>query len=93
LERWNFSPAMVDCVRYHHDPASAKENPALAACVGLGDCLAYGLEQESKGQPIVWQEAQTALELLHLEESDLPRYLERIKENLEFVESMCRMHG
>jgi len=93
LERWNFSTAMVDCVRFHHDPAAAQESPALAACVGLGDCLAYGLEQEGKGQPIVWQEAQTSLEILRLEESDLHRYLERIKENLEFVESMCRMNG
>jgi putative nucleotidyltransferase with HDIG domain len=93
LERWNFSPTMVDCVRFHHEPAGSKDNAALAACVSLGDTLAYGLEQESRGQAILWPESGSSLGILRLAEDDLKRYLERIKENLEFVESMCRLQN
>lgn len=93
LERWNFSPVLVDCVRFHHHPADAGENAPLAACVNLGDAVAYGLEQEIRGQTITWLDPGSALEILRLTSDDLPRYLGRIKENLEFVEAMCRVQG
>jgi len=93
LERWNFSPVLVDCVRFHHHPADAGEHATLAACVNLGDAVAYGLEQETRGQTITWLDPGSALGILRLTTEDLPRYLGRIKENLEFVEAMCRVQG
>ena len=41
LEHWNLPEQLVAGVRYHHRPAEAKGNEQLAACVYLGNFIAY----------------------------------------------------
>ena len=43
LERWGFPEALVDAVRYHHDPANARKAPDLARIAHLADALTITL--------------------------------------------------
>ena len=92
LERWQFSAPLVASVRFHHDPppAAAANAERFAACVNLADALAHSSAQD---QAISSLGPDAALKILGLAQEDLSRYRERIKENLEFVEAMCRLRG
>ena len=94
MERWSFSPDMVACVPFPSSTRCRRRiRPPWPPCVNLGDSIAYGLQQERAGQALTWADPAAALAILHFTEADLPRYMERIKENLEFVEAMCRLPG
>jgi putative nucleotidyltransferase with HDIG domain len=88
LERWHFTPQMVASVRYHHAPLGAGELRRLAACINLGDTLAHSSGED---RAIHDFESDVAVTILGLGAEDVFRHRDRIKENLEFVEVMCRL--
>jgi putative nucleotidyltransferase with HDIG domain len=89
LEKWNFSDQLSTCVRFHHDPTAGGEFSRLAACVGLADMLAHYLNDPTPEQRVATVQTQEALEILGLGEERLAFYDDRIRENIQFVESMC----
>lgn len=42
-EKWNLPPALVEAIRYHHDPVAAKSAPELASIVHVADLIATEL--------------------------------------------------
>jgi len=44
LERWGFPRNISAAVRFHHEPAAAKEEVRMASCVCLANVLAYRME-------------------------------------------------
>lgn len=48
--RWNLPPAVIEAIRYHHQPQSATIDPALTAVVHLADVLSarmsWGLSED-----------------------------------------------
>jgi putative nucleotidyltransferase with HDIG domain len=93
LERWNFSPALVASVQFHHEPAAAGDQQRLGACMQLADSLAHSVEPIAPRQLLSAQQLEAALTLCALAPEDLSRYQDRIRENVAFVESMCRLRG
>lgn len=91
LERWHFSDLLAASVRYHHEPGAGGDAARFAACISLADTLAHRLDNTPAGQPVTSTEAQTTLNILGAAEEQLLRYDERIRENLDFVEGMCRI--
>jgi putative nucleotidyltransferase with HDIG domain len=91
LERWHFSDRLAASVRYHHDPEAGGDAARFAATVSLADTLAHRLDNSPAGQPVTGSHAHTALRILGLAEEQLLCYDDRIRENLQFVEGMCRV--
>ncbi len=90
LQRWKFSPLMVDSVCYHHNPSESKEAARFAAIVQLADVLAHSVEA---GQPISEESTATfasSLGILDIEMNELERYYDEVHDSLKFVEAMCR---
>lgn len=50
-EKWNFSEALIDTIRYHHRPELANKEPDLAVIVHLADCMCmnFGLALGNDG--------------------------------------------
>jgi putative nucleotidyltransferase with HDIG domain len=90
LERWHFSDQLAASVRCHHDPEAGGDAARFAACISLADTLAHRLDNAPAGPPVTSSEAHTALNILGLAEEQLLCYDDRIRENLQFVEGMCR---
>jgi HD-like signal output (HDOD) protein len=91
LERWGFGEQLVASVRYHHDPGMGGEAARFAACVSLADTLAHRLNDTPVRESVTSPESRAALNILGLAEEQLTSYDDRIKENLQFVEGMCRI--
>jgi putative nucleotidyltransferase with HDIG domain len=91
LERWHFSDQLAASVRWHHDPEAGGDAARFAACISLADTLAHRLDNTPTGQPVSSAEAHTALKILGLAQGQLLCYDDRIRENLQFVEEMCRL--
>jgi putative nucleotidyltransferase with HDIG domain len=91
LERWHFSDELAASVKCHHNPETGGRAARFAACVSLADTLAHHLDRKPATQLVTSVEDRTALEILGLAEEQLLCYDERVRENLHFVEGMCRI--
>jgi len=91
LERWGFGEQLVAGVKYHHDPGAGGASAQVAACVSLADTLAHRLNDTPGGQSVASCGPSAALKLLGLAAEQLLCYDDRIRENLQFVEGMCRI--
>jgi len=68
---WNLPKEIVESIRYHHDPASAKEHPKLVAIVHVGNilCISFGIGIGADGLAYTFHPS--SLELLKLQVNDL----------------------
>lgn len=41
-EHWNLPPAVVEAIRYHHQPEAAEKSPKLTALTAVANYIAYG---------------------------------------------------
>ncbi len=94
LERWQFSPQFVASVRFHHDPGAAAGTDAaqFAACLSVADALAHSLAPD-EGEPVSEADQQEALKALGMSMKDVSRRREKVVENMQFVEALCRMRA
>jgi putative nucleotidyltransferase with HDIG domain len=72
-EKWNFSYALVQAIRFHHEPKLAETEVALAAIVNLANALApddLAVETELSGRSI----HPDTLGILKIDERDLELY-------------------
>ena len=93
LERWKFSPALLNAVRYHHDPAVAGDWKRSAACICLANALAHNLDQSPAGHKSPINAPDSALNILNVTPDDLDRHRVLIIENWHFVEGMCQLQS
>jgi len=91
LERWNFPGAIVAGVKFHHSPKDAAQFQRIAACIALGDVIAYLLNEASHTHTAALEQCDDALSILGFSQEDLLRYRERTRENFEVVQAMCRV--
>ena len=89
LERWRFSDHLVRSVKFHHDPEAGGDMARMTACVSLADVLSHRVEAGEDAAECGAQ-ARTAFEILDITEDNIGLYDERVRENLQFVEGMCR---
>jgi putative nucleotidyltransferase with HDIG domain len=91
LQRWHFSDQLAASVRYHHDPGAGGDAARLAACISLADTIARGLNNPEEDQSQNRAGSRVALDILGLAEEQLLFYDDRVRENLQFIEGMCRL--
>jgi putative nucleotidyltransferase with HDIG domain len=75
LERWNFPAALVQAVRFHHDPAAAPEHGQLAAYAYLANMVACFMGFGCGHQALACQGRAEALDLIGTTPEELPRYM------------------
>lgn len=93
LHRWKFSPEMVACLQFHHNPAAAGTSERSAAFLSLASALAHFIDEGNNLPATSRADLETTLKLLGLTDEVLTRYSDRLKENLAFVETMSRLGG
>jgi putative nucleotidyltransferase with HDIG domain len=75
MARWKFPLNLVSGVWFHHHPAAAQPHHRLAACVYLGNLIAYLMGYGCGHQAIALHRRAEALEILNLNGDCLPRYM------------------
>lgn len=90
LHRWKFSAPLSLSVRFHHQPSGAGQHLKLAACIALANELAHHHDQPQTTDASL-NGYENPLSILELNAPDLDRYRGRLEENVQFVETMCRI--
>ena len=93
LERWNLPQHLVMAVRFHHHPSEAGTHQRLAACVYLGNFMAYFMGHGYGDHALSLVGRDDALRILKLESEKLPGYMEQCFERLKAVKSMFGIVG
>jgi putative nucleotidyltransferase with HDIG domain len=88
LEKWNLPPRLVAGVRHHHNPADAGEFQDLAACVSLGNFVTHNLEFARHAENA---EFATAMKILRLDASHLPRWRQQFEESRDLITGMSKL--
>jgi HD-like signal output (HDOD) protein len=90
LARWGSPEMLVECVRFHHQPGESGEAGPIAACVYMGDMLAYFLDYACGSTAFSFAGRQQAQRLLGLSTSQFPYLLSQTIESMGMVEVLSR---
>ena len=87
-EKWNFSPKMVEIIRYHHSPGESKEALIETSVVHLADtlCMMMGLGVGSDG--LSYRFDNDVKKLLDFSEKDLQEVIASFGDQLQKVENL-----
>jgi putative nucleotidyltransferase with HDIG domain len=91
MENWKLPLALVEAVRFHHNPSSGGEFKKLAAGVCIGNGEAHRFEHPADSLGGVNAELQGALDILGLNNRHLELYDEQMQENWEFVNALIQL--
>ncbi len=83
FEMWNLSGGLVECTRFHHNPALANENMKHTSIIHLADILVRTLRTGSGGDNRIPMVSESAWNELGLESNRLPQLLEDVTEEAE----------
>ena len=75
LELWRFPTALVESVRFHHDPASAPQHRRLAGYTYLGNMIACLIGAGCGHEALALTSRAEALELVGIDGEDIPRFM------------------
>ncbi|HUI06936.1 MAG TPA: HDOD domain-containing protein [Verrucomicrobiae bacterium] len=88
LERWKLPENLVSAVRHHHQPNSARDQCTLAACVALGNFLAYFMGHGYNDHSLNLKARDEALKILNLSAERLPEYMSQSRERFKAVKAL-----
>ena len=88
LQRWKFPENLVNAVWFHHTPNGAKPHHRLAACVYLGNMVAYFMGHGYGFQAFAVRGRAEAFEILQLDPNSLPGLMIQTFENLQMVDAL-----
>ncbi|MFW6148016.1 MAG: HDOD domain-containing protein [Thermodesulfobacteriota bacterium] len=92
-ERWNFNPATVNIIRYHHDPHKAPSKDLVIPIIYLADsiCMMTGIGVGSDG--LAYRYYQDVVNQLGLSEVDFQETIAAFMEKLKGVEELFASSG
>jgi putative nucleotidyltransferase with HDIG domain len=93
LKRWNLPERLIAAVRFHHAPAGAGEHIRLAACVYLGNFIAYFMGYGYGHHALSLSGRDETLSVLNLSTERLPQYMEGSFNRLRQVKSLYNLQG
>jgi len=90
-ERWNFSPAMVDIIRNHHDPDKAPPDNLSIPIVYLADsiCMMIGIGVGSDG--LAYRYHQDIVDRLNFSDIDLQKTIASFWGKIKSVEELINL--
>jgi putative nucleotidyltransferase with HDIG domain len=93
LRRWDFSPAFVTNIQFHHAPGGAGECEGLAACLALADVIAHSFDDPEDPAWISHPDLRSAAALLSLSTGNVERVRETVVTKAKSIEAMCGARG
>jgi putative nucleotidyltransferase with HDIG domain len=88
LEKWKLPSQLAASVRFHHDPVQAVGFESITACVAAGNVLTHS---ELHPKLLESPEFITALKMLDLDGTQLPKWKRKMDNSREFVDGMSKL--
>jgi len=92
-EKWNFSPSMVNIIRYHHSPEKSENGDLSIPIVYLADCICMMMGIGVGSDGLAYKYSQFALDRLHFTDVDLQRTMAGFNERFAFIEELVNLSG
>jgi putative nucleotidyltransferase with HDIG domain len=92
LQRWKLPEDLVAAVRCHHQPGATKDHSTLAACVYLGNQIAYFTGHGYGRHALDLRARDEALKILDLSAERLPDYMHQTFERYKTVKALYQIH-
>ncbi|MHC4608180.1 MAG: HDOD domain-containing protein [Planctomycetota bacterium] len=83
FEKWNLSKGLIECIRHHHNPALASQNPKAVSIIHGANILTRALRFGSGGDDRIPEFQESAWNELGLETEELDRLLQDTAEEIE----------
>ena len=91
LEQWKLPEHLIAAVRFHHKPAAAGNHQRVAACVYLGNFIAYFMGYGYGHHALSLAGRDDALKILNLNTERLPQYMEECFNRLKQVKGLYNL--
>jgi len=91
LERWKLPQNLISAVLHHHRPSEAKGHERLAACVNLGDAVAYFMGYGYGNFSLDLKASRETSEILYLSSEQVPHYMTASFEKLKQVKDLYHL--
>ena len=91
LEHWKLPENLVSAVRFHHEPTGANGHGRTAACVYLGNFVAYFMGHGYGHHSLDLKARDQALSILGLSSERLPFYMNETFEKLKRVKHLYNL--
>lgn len=88
LERWKLPAPIIAGVRGHHDPKSVMGFKTIAACVTLGNFMAYSADFP---KVVESDDFKTAMEILGLGKDQVSRWREKLRNQQGLIDGMSKL--
>jgi len=88
VENWKLPPALVACIRHHHDPQNGQQFEKIAACVTIGDNLTHSADHPelAKSPDFI-----AAMGILRLDGDHLKRLQRKFIESSALIDTMSKL--
>lgn len=92
-ESWSFNPAMVDIIRYHHDPDKGPADDLSLPIIYLADsiCMMIGVGVGADG--LAYRYQQTIVDRLKITDVDLQQTIADFWGKLNSIEELIKLSG
>ncbi len=90
-ERWKLLENLVFAVRCHHQPRAAKDHGTPAACVCLGNFVAYFMGHGYGRHSLDLKTRDETLKILNLSAERLPKYMEQSFERFRAAKALYQI--
>lgn len=91
LERWKLPQNLVSAVLHHHRPSAAKGHERLAACVNLGNTIAYFMGHGYGNFSLDLKARRETSDILYLSSEQIPQYMTASFEKLKQVKEVYNL--
>lgn len=91
LERWKLPDNLIGAVRFHHSPHAANGHSRIAACVYMGNFVAYFMGHGYGQHALNLQARDETLKILGLTSERLPQYMNESFERLKKVKHLYNL--
>ena len=91
MEAWRFPPSLVVAVQFHHQPGIAPSYARTAACVCVGDQIAYLLDRGYGNHHSALDGCGAALGILGISPERLTDYRDQVVPRLKLLKDLFRL--
>ena len=91
--KWQFDPAMVDIIAFHHEPLESSRISLPLCAVYVADCICMMIGQGVGADGLAYRYYQDAVDQLKVTAVDIQRIIVRFREKYEEIDALINISG
>jgi HD-like signal output (HDOD) protein len=85
-EKWKFPPALVDAIKFHHEPRKSFQGRKLACIIHVADIITINGGVGVGGDGLRYQLDESSLKLLNIQEADFDQLILELHTGMKSID-------